>query len=113
MLPSSEAGLALSRQPNVTAAAAGPQTQLGATPSGADLVSTTRYNLAGQPIESRLPAGGDAHSTVTSYRERFAIDARSGFDATPVPGKAYRCTQILTTDIVEKRYNLSSLTRCA
>jgi RHS repeat-associated protein len=36
----------------------------------ADLVAITRYNAAGQAIESRLPAGaagGDAHSTVSTF----------------------------------------------
>jgi YD repeat-containing protein len=45
-------------------------TQMGTTPSSADLVRTTRYNAAGQVIESRLPAGaagGDARTTLTSY----------------------------------------------
>jgi RHS repeat-associated protein len=45
-------------------------TQMGATPSGSDLVKITRYNSAGQVIETRLPAGqsgGDARSTVTTY----------------------------------------------
>ena len=45
-------------------------TQLGASPSAADLTTITRYNTAGQTIETRLPAdaaGGDARSTLTSY----------------------------------------------
>lgn len=47
-------------------------------------------------------------------RERFAIDAPPGFGSksSQVPGKGYRCTQLLTTDIVEKTYGLSSLTAC-
>jgi RHS repeat-associated protein len=46
-------------------------TQLGTSPSSADLVRVTRYNLAGQVIESRLAnsaaSGGDAGTTVTNY----------------------------------------------
>jgi RHS repeat-associated protein len=45
-------------------------TQMGTSPSTADLVKITRYNPQGQPIETRLPAGaagGTAASTVTSY----------------------------------------------
>ena len=45
-------------------------TQMGATASADDLVRTTRYNLAGQTIETRLPeaaAGGAAGDTVTTY----------------------------------------------
>jgi RHS repeat-associated protein len=44
--------------------------QMGSAPSSADLVTTTRYNSAGQIIESRLPggaAGSTAQSTVTTY----------------------------------------------
>jgi hypothetical protein len=44
---------------------------MGATPDAtADLVGTTRYNLAGQTIETRLPAaaaGGTAGDTLTTY----------------------------------------------
>lgn len=46
-------------------------TQMGAGPSSADLVKVTRYNAAGQTIETRLPGanptGTDAHTTVTEY----------------------------------------------
>lgn len=45
-------------------------TQMGAAPSSADLTTITRYNSAGQTIETRLPvgsAGGDARSTITTY----------------------------------------------
>lgn len=46
-------------------------------------------------------------------RERFAVEAES-FDAhsSEVSGKPYRCTQLTTGSIVDKSYNLSTLTPC-
>jgi hypothetical protein len=44
-------------------------TTVGAAAGGGNLTKITRYNAAGQTIETRLPgsAGGDARSTVTNY----------------------------------------------
>ena len=46
-------------------------TQMGPAPSSADLTTITRYNTAGQTIQTRLPAanaaGTDAHTTNTAY----------------------------------------------
>jgi RHS repeat-associated protein len=49
--------------------------QMGASPSGADLITKTRYNPAGQTIQTRLPGAGDngsgvptdARTTATTY----------------------------------------------
>jgi RHS repeat-associated protein len=56
-------------------------TQMGPSPSGADLVKITRYNPTGQAIESRLPAGaagGDARSTITTYYAASTATAAPG-----------------------------------
>jgi len=56
-------------------------TQMGPSPSAADLVTITRHNLAGQTIESRLPAGtggGDAASTITTYYAASTATAAPG-----------------------------------
>jgi len=60
-------------------------TQMGPAPSADDLVKVTRYNPAGQVIESRLPAGaagGDARTTVTTYYAATAGTATPGCTGT-------------------------------
>jgi RHS repeat-associated protein len=44
-------------------------TTVGAAAGGGNLTTITRYNNAGQTIDTRIPgsAGGDAHSTITGY----------------------------------------------
>lgn len=58
--------------------------QMGGSPSSADLVTTTRYNILGQPMETRLP-GGAAGST--------ANPRLSATTAQPVPAAAWRPTR--------------------
>jgi hypothetical protein len=64
-------------------------------------------------LETLAPGQAYDQAFGPNDRERFAVEAQS-FDAhsSQVSGGPYRCTQLTTGSVVDKRYNLSTLLPC-